>query len=160
MPSRGERRQATSSRSSAEVGVRPLSPLVLQAGHVGEAGTRDEHVARRDRFTEVDDNILAFVGIVVAETRAGAAPLLYAALRGSCALGLASSTLRPTSRSDRPTSTTAPSRTNSCNDGHRDRYAGKLRDEAHAFTTNITHGHGGLLSRHSPGEDPKQPRAG
>src|SRR5439155_13874375 len=32
----------------------------------------------------------------------------------------------------------------SCNDGHRDRYAGKLRDEAHAFTTNITHGHGGL----------------
>jgi len=24
---------------------RPLLPLVLQAGHVGEVGTRDEHVA-------------------------------------------------------------------------------------------------------------------
>src|SRR5438034_5481342 len=33
------------------------------------------------------------------------------------------------------------------NDGHRDRYAGKPRDEAHAFTTSITHGHGGLLKR-------------
>src|SRR5207245_4578160 len=32
-------------------------------------------------------------------------------------------------------------------DGIRDRYAGKPRAEAHAFTTNITHGHGGLLKR-------------
>src|SRR5205814_10513540 len=37
---------------------------------------------------------------------------LYAALPGSYGVGLASSTLRPTLRSDRPTSTAAPSRTN------------------------------------------------
>src|SRR5436189_5139231 len=40
-----------------------------------------------------------------------------------------------------------PEQDESSNDGHRDRYAGKPRDEAHAFTTNITHGHGGLLKR-------------
>src|SRR2546427_3633461 len=41
----------------------------------------------------------------------------------------------------------SPEQDESSNDGHRDRYAGKLRDEAHAFTTNIAHGHGGLLKR-------------
>src|SRR5438445_13207144 len=41
----------------------------------------------------------------------------------------------------------SPEQDKSGNDGHRDRYAGKPRDEAHAFTTNITHGHGGLLKR-------------
>src|SRR5207249_6673016 len=40
-----------------------------------------------------------------------------------------------------------PEQDESSNDGLRDRYAGKLRDEAQAFTTNITHGHGGLLKR-------------
>ena len=33
----------------ADLGVRPLPPLVLQAGHVGEAVPPDEHVARVDR---------------------------------------------------------------------------------------------------------------
>ena len=41
----------------------------------------------------------------------------------------------------------SPEQDKSGNDGHRDRYAGKPRDEAHTFTTNITHGHGGLLQR-------------
>src|SRR2546429_8852213 len=41
----------------------------------------------------------------------------------------------------------SPEQDESGNDGHRDRYAGKPRDEAHALTTNITHGHGGLLTR-------------
>src|SRR3989442_11754972 len=45
----------------AELGVRPLSPLVLQAGHVGEVGTRDEHVARVDRLPEVDDGAIPLV---------------------------------------------------------------------------------------------------
>jgi len=40
-----------------------------------------------------------------------------------------------------------PEENESSNDGYRDRYAGKLRDEAYAFTTNVTHGHGGLLKR-------------
>ena len=35
--------------SAAEPGVRPLPPLVLQAGHVGEVGTRGEHVASMGR---------------------------------------------------------------------------------------------------------------
>src|SRR5438132_14061316 len=68
-------------------------------------------VARVDRLPGGDDGAVALVVIVVAEARRAEPPtLLYAALRGSCALGLASSTLRPTSRSDRPTSTPAPSR--------------------------------------------------
>src|SRR6059036_2067817 len=41
----------------------------------------------------------------------------------------------------------SPEQDESGNDGHRHRYAGKLRDQAHAFTTNVTHGHGGLLKR-------------
>jgi hypothetical protein len=60
-------------------------------------------VARVDRVSEVDDGSLAFVVIVVAEARREEPPpLLYAALRGSCPPGLASSSLRPTSRK-RPT---------------------------------------------------------
>jgi len=48
---------------------------------------------------------------------------------------------RPTDEHD------SPEQDESGNDGHRDRCAGKPRDETHAFTTNITHGHGGLLKR-------------
>src|SRR5437870_12413094 len=55
----------------------------------------------------------------------------------------------------------SPEQDESGNDGHRDRYAGKPRDEAHAFTTNLTHGHGGLLKTTaclpqggSPGQGP------
>jgi len=58
-------------------------------------------VARVDRLPGGDDGAVALVVIVVAEARRAEPPtLLYAALRGSCALGLASSSLRPTSRSD------------------------------------------------------------
>src|SRR6266446_5551606 len=75
-------------------------------------------VARVDRLPGGDDGAVALVVIVVAEARRAEPPtLLYAALRGSCALGLASSSLRPTSRSDRPTSTAAPSRTNPATTG-------------------------------------------
>src|SRR5206468_6416548 len=42
-------------------GMRPLPPLVLQAGYVHEVDTRDEHVARADRLPEVDDGALALV---------------------------------------------------------------------------------------------------
>src|SRR2546429_8365749 len=48
---------------------------------------------------------------------AGDGRLSYAALSGSRALGFVSSSLRPTSRSDRPTSTAAPSRTNPATTG-------------------------------------------
>ena len=34
----------------AELGVRPLPPLVLQGGHAGEVVAADEHVARVDRL--------------------------------------------------------------------------------------------------------------
>src|SRR2546422_10695918 len=75
-------------------------------------------VARVDRLPGGDDGAVALVVIVVAEARRAEPPtLLYAALRGSCALGLASSSLRPTSRSDRPTSTAAPSRMNPATTG-------------------------------------------
>ena len=47
----------------------------------------------------------------------GTARRSYAALRGSRALGFVSSSLRPTSRSDPPTSTAAPSRTNPATTG-------------------------------------------
>src|SRR5947209_8227227 len=50
-------------RPRARPGVRPLPPLVLQAGHVGEVGRRD----RVDRPPEVDDGAIPFVVIVVAD---------------------------------------------------------------------------------------------
>src|SRR5207245_7460126 len=82
-------------REAASLRKSPLPPLVLQAAHVGEV-----------------------LPLVVAEARrAEPPPLLYAALRGWCAPSLASSSLRPTSRSDRPTSTAAPSRTNPATTG-------------------------------------------
>src|SRR6266404_6566466 len=75
-------------------------------------------VARVDRLPGGDDGAVSVVVIVVAEARRAEPPaLLYAALRGSCAPSLASSSLRPTSRSDRPTSTVAPSRTNPATTG-------------------------------------------
>src|SRR5437016_10703828 len=61
----------------------------------------------------IDDGIVTLRRLVVAGGgTAGDGRLCYAALSGSCALGFVSSSLRPTSRSDRPTSTAAPSRTN------------------------------------------------
>jgi len=60
--------------------------------------------------------------------------VLSASLRAACAL-------RRGAPADEHSS---PEQDESGNDGHRDRYAGKPRAEAHAFTTNITHGHGGL----------------
>ena len=72
-----------------------------------------QHGSRLDVLPEVDDGILTSVVIVVPQARRAKPPrLLYAALRGSCALGLASSSLRHTSRSDRPARRGAASRTN------------------------------------------------
>ena len=51
----------------AELGVRPLPPLVLQAGHVGEVVPPDEPVARVDGLSEVDDGPIPFVVVVVAD---------------------------------------------------------------------------------------------
>jgi len=51
----------------ADLGVRPLPPLVLQAGHVGEVLPLDEHVARADRLLEVDDGASSVVFSVVAD---------------------------------------------------------------------------------------------
>src|SRR5256885_15297755 len=87
----------------AELGALPLPPIVLQAGLVGEVAPLDEHGSPSGSAPRGDDGAVALVVIVVAEARRAEPPtLLYAALRGSCALGLASSSLRPTSRSDRP----------------------------------------------------------
>ena len=46
---------------SADLGVRPLPPLVLRAGHVGEVVPLDEQVARVDGLPEVDDGAVALV---------------------------------------------------------------------------------------------------
>src|SRR6266446_6783833 len=65
-----------------------------------------------------DDAIVTLRRLVVAGGgAAGDGRLSYAALSGSCALGFVSSSLRPTSRSDRPTSTAAPSRTDPATTG-------------------------------------------
>src|SRR5206468_11371604 len=65
-----------------------------------------------------DDGILTLRRLVVARRRDGRdGRLSYAALSGSRALGFVSSSLRPTSRSDRPTSTAAPSRMNPATTG-------------------------------------------
>ncbi len=42
-------------------GCARFPPLVLEAGHVDEVGTLDEHVARADRLPEVDDGVVRFV---------------------------------------------------------------------------------------------------
>jgi len=47
--------------------VRPLPPLMLPAGHVGEVVAADEHVARTDGLSEVDDGVIALVVVVVAD---------------------------------------------------------------------------------------------
>ncbi len=78
--------------------------------------------------------------------RAGRPPLLCSFERPSCSR-FRFEQLAPHVE-ERPTDEHgSPEQDESGNDGHRDRYAGKPRDEAHAFTTNITHGHGGLLKR-------------
>src|SRR5437867_2812507 len=65
-----------------------------------------------------DDAIVTLRRLIVAGGgTAGDGRLSYAALSGPRALGFVSSSLRPTSRSDRPTSTAAPSRTNPATTG-------------------------------------------
>src|SRR5438132_10810118 len=74
-----------------------------------EGTSRSLFFARAEETTA----ILTLRRLVVARRRDGRdGRLSYAALSGPSAPGLASSSLRPTSRSDRPTSTAAPSRTN------------------------------------------------
>ena len=63
----GRTHAARVSDLAAELRVRSLPPLVLQAGHVGEVGTRDEHVARVDRLSEVDNGAIALVVSVVVD---------------------------------------------------------------------------------------------
>src|SRR2546426_10088904 len=72
MPGRGAERGLSGARYPhrhlpAEREVPSFSPLVLQAGHVGEVVAADEHVARADRPPEVDDGAVPLVVIVVAE---------------------------------------------------------------------------------------------
>src|SRR5213079_1325149 len=67
--------------------------------------------------TEVDDGIVTLRRHRSSRRDGWDGRLSYAALSGSCALGFVSSSLRPTSRSDRPTSTAAPSRTNPATTG-------------------------------------------
>jgi len=45
----------------------PLPPLVLQTGHVDEVVPLDEHVARVDGFSDVDDGAISVVVIAVAD---------------------------------------------------------------------------------------------
>ena len=52
--------------------TRSRPPLVLQAGHVGEVVAADEHVARVDGLSEVDDGILTFVIVVVSRAHSTA----------------------------------------------------------------------------------------
>src|SRR5205809_8092652 len=95
-----------------------------------------------------DDGILTLRRLVVARRRDGRGrpPLLCGFERPSCSR-FRFEQLSPHIE-ERPTDEHgSPEQDESGNDGHRDRYAGKPRDEAHAFTTNITHGHGGLLKR-------------
>src|SRR5438046_2835610 len=93
----------------------------------------------------IDDGIVSLPRLVVAGA-AGRLPLLCSFERLSCSRFRFEQLApyvekRPTDEHD------SPEQDESGNDGHRDRYAGKLRDEAHGFTTNITQGHGGLLKR-------------
>src|SRR5437667_4132616 len=96
----------------------------------------------------IDDGIVTLRRLVVAGAagRPGRPPLLCSFERLSCSR-FRFEQLAPYVE-ERPTDEHGgPEQDESGNDGHRDRYAGKPRDEAHAFTTNITHGHGGLLKR-------------
>src|SRR5438874_7337945 len=93
-----------------------------------------------------DDGILTLRRLLVARRRDGRGrpPLLCGFERPSCSR-FRFEQLAPRVE-ERPTDEhSSPEQDKSGNDGHRDRYAGKPRDEAHAFTTNITQGHGGLL---------------
>jgi len=54
----GEGRRLLDPELVAELGVRPLPPLVLQGGQVGEVVAAGEHVARVDRLPEVDDGVV------------------------------------------------------------------------------------------------------
>ena len=93
----------------------------------------------------IDDGIVTLRRLVVAGA-AGRPPLLCSFERLSCSR-FRFEQLAPYVE-ERPTDEHgSPEQDESGNDGHRDRYAGKLRDEAHGFTTNVTHGHGGLLKR-------------
>src|SRR2546422_4619263 len=95
-----------------------------------------------------DAGILILRRLLVARRRDGRGrpPLLCSSERLSCSR-FRFEQLAPHVE-ERPTDEHgSPEQDESGNDGHRDRYAGKPRDEAHAFTTNITHGHGGLLRR-------------
>src|SRR2546426_9431964 len=95
-----------------------------------------------------DGGILPLRRLLVARRRDGRGrpPLLCGFERPSCSR-FRFQQLAPRVE-ERPTDEhSSPEQDKSGNDGHRDRYAGKPRDEAHAFTTNITHGHGGLLKR-------------
>src|SRR5216117_1813640 len=95
-----------------------------------------------------DDGILTLRRLVGARRRDGRGrpPLLCSSARLVCSR-FRFEQLAPHVE-ERPTDEHgSPEQDESGNDGHRDRYAGKPRDEAHTFTTNITHGHGGLLKR-------------
>jgi len=96
----------------------------------------------------IDDGIVTLRRLLVAGAagRPGRPPLLCSFERLLCSR-LRFEQLAPYVE-ERPTDEHGgPEEDESSNDGYRDRYAGKLRDEAYAFTTNVTHGHGGLLKR-------------
>jgi len=64
-----ERGRLLDAHLAAELGMRPLPPLVLQAGHVGEAVSLDEHVARADRLSEGDGAGLVGPALAVSRLR-------------------------------------------------------------------------------------------
>src|SRR2546427_4191782 len=90
-----------------------------------------------------DDGILTFV-VSMGGGTAGDGRLSYAALNGSRALGFVSSSLRPPSRSDPPTSTAAPSKTDPATTGTD--IATPVSCEPRRTPSRPT-GHGGLLKR-------------
>src|SRR5438132_11307843 len=123
----------------------------LRHGHLQrllEEGMRSEGAVTVLRAGVIDDGIVPLRRLVVAGAagRPGRPPLLCSFERLSCSR-FRFEQLAPYVE-ERPTDEHgSPEQDESGNDGHRDRYAGKLRDEAHGFTTNITQGHGGLLKR-------------
>src|SRR6266581_4939213 len=62
-------------RETASLRKSPLPPLVLQAAHVGEVLPLDEHAARADGLPEIDDGVVRFVVVVVADL--GGVPALH-----------------------------------------------------------------------------------
>src|SRR5947199_8937525 len=115
------------------------------------------------RAALTDDAIVTLRRLIVAgggTARTGRPPLLCSFERPSCSR-FRFEQLAPHVE-ERPTDEHgSPEQDESGNDGHRDRYAGKPRDGAHAFTTNITHGHGGLRTLSwSEGHLPRRPIAG